>query len=219
MIPSAAALAITFGLGCAVGTVERIAQGWGGHNMLWRLRTTSGDWAIKQVGRELGPDPDAAFAIELAAYAGGVRMPRPIPTVGGTCLATLGRGRYRCHEWLDGTALPWHGHTPQTAAAVGALLASLHRLRLPWSRAWRRALPSSAWHTGPIWPKRPARWMPPGVSIWTRRCPRSNVWRRRWPPGGPLRARSAATEICTRRICYGWRVASWLWWTGTRPAR
>jgi Ser/Thr protein kinase RdoA (MazF antagonist) len=162
MIPSAAALAITFGLGCAVGTVERIGQGWGGHNMLWRLRTTSGDWAIKQVGRELGPDPDAAFAIELAAYAGGVRMPRPIPTVGGTCLATLGGGRYRCHEWLDGTALPWHGHTPQTVAAVGALLASLHRLRLPWSPSLAPSAPVFGLALGTAGPRGPLAGCPLG---------------------------------------------------------
>jgi Ser/Thr protein kinase RdoA (MazF antagonist) len=48
-------------------------------------------------------------------------------------LRRAGRSRYRCHEWIDGTALPWHGHAPATAAAVGGVLARLHGLRLPWS--------------------------------------------------------------------------------------
>jgi len=41
--------------------------------------------------------------------------------------------RYRCHEWVDGAALPWHGHAPATAATVAGVLARLHGLRLPWS--------------------------------------------------------------------------------------
>ena len=64
-------LAAAFGVGTPVGPVERIGSGWGGHNVLWRLDTTEGRWAIKQVGRAGSPDPDAALAIELAACAGG----------------------------------------------------------------------------------------------------------------------------------------------------
>ena len=40
---------------------------------------------------------------------------------------------YRCHDWVDGRALPWHGHAPSTAAAVGGVVARLHHLKLPWS--------------------------------------------------------------------------------------
>ena len=107
MTPTATALATAFGLGCATSPVERMAEGWGGHNVLWRLRTTAGRWAIKQLGREIGPAPDAALAIESAAYAGGVPMPRPVPTVTGSCVAAIDGTRYRCHEWVDGTALAW----------------------------------------------------------------------------------------------------------------
>ncbi len=142
MTPTATALATAFGLGCATSPVERMAEGWGGHNVLWRLRTTAGRWAIKQLGREIGPAPDAALAIESAAYAGGVPMPRPVPTVTGSCVAAIDGTRYRCHEWVDGTALPWHGHLPGTAAVVGGILAGLHRLRLGWG-------PSLA-PTGPV---------------------------------------------------------------------
>lgn len=70
----------------------------------------------------------------LAAYAGGIPMPRPIPTSSGRCFAILDGRCYRCHEWIDGTALPWHGHARSTAAAVGGVVARLHQLRLSWSQ-------------------------------------------------------------------------------------
>lgn len=76
--PDATRIAAAFGLGSPLGPVEQRGSGWGGHNLLWRLTTRHGCWAIKQVRRALGPDPDAALAIELAAHAGGVPMPSPI---------------------------------------------------------------------------------------------------------------------------------------------
>jgi Ser/Thr protein kinase RdoA (MazF antagonist) len=81
----------------------------------------------------LSLDPDATLALELAAYAGGVPMSRPIPTTDGRCFAVLDGRSYRCHEWADASSLPSHGYAPETAAAVGGLLARLHGLRLPWS--------------------------------------------------------------------------------------
>jgi hypothetical protein len=67
VFPDADQLADVFQLGTAVGPVERMGTGWGGHNVLWRLTTTSGHWAIKQVRRDPGRDVIAAMAIELAA--------------------------------------------------------------------------------------------------------------------------------------------------------
>jgi Ser/Thr protein kinase RdoA (MazF antagonist) len=131
--PDSAELAAAFDLGAPVAPPELVASGWGGHNHLWRLTTSCGAWAIKHVGRQQSFDPEQTVALELAAYTGGVPMPRPIPTNGGRCFAMLDSRRYRCHEWVDGVALPWHGHAPATAAAVGGLLARLHELRLPCS--------------------------------------------------------------------------------------
>jgi hypothetical protein len=68
--PDADQLADVFQLGTAVGPVERMGTGWGGHNVLCRLTTTSGHWAIKQVRRDPGPDVNAAMAIELGRLGG-----------------------------------------------------------------------------------------------------------------------------------------------------
>jgi hypothetical protein len=54
--PDADQLADVFQLGTAVGPVERMGTGWGGHIVLWRLTTTSGHWATKQVRRDPGSD-------------------------------------------------------------------------------------------------------------------------------------------------------------------
>ena len=131
--PDATELARAFDLGAPLAPAEWMSSGWGGHNQLSRLTTSRGSWAIKQVGRDLSLDPDKMLRLELAAYAGRIPMPRPIPTTYGRCFAVLDGRRYRCHEWIDGVALPWHGHPPATAAAVGGVLARLHGLRLPWS--------------------------------------------------------------------------------------
>lgn len=146
--PDATELAVAFDLGAASAPAEWVASGWGAHNQLWRLTTGRGRWAIKRVGRDLSLDPDDTLALELAAYAGGVPMPRPIPTTAGRCFAVLDGGRYRCHEWIDGLALPWHGHAPATAAAVGGVLASLHGLRLPW---WSHLAPQRPSHGMTRW--------------------------------------------------------------------
>lgn len=131
--PDGTELARAFNLGVPLGPAEWMTSGWGGHNHLWCLATSHGKWAIKQVGREPSQDPDGTLVLELAAYSGGIPMPRPIPTTSGRCFALLDGCRYRCHEWLDGSSLRWHGHTRATAGAVGGMLARVHGLRLPRS--------------------------------------------------------------------------------------
>jgi hypothetical protein len=70
--PEAATLANAFGLGVGRSPVERIEKnGWRGHNVLWRLTTSEGLWAIKEVGREPGANRAGALAVERAAYAAG----------------------------------------------------------------------------------------------------------------------------------------------------
>jgi aminoglycoside phosphotransferase (APT) family kinase protein len=131
--PHADALTAAFDLGSSLAPPEQVASGWGGHNFLWRLITTRGTWAIKEVGRELSLDPEATLALELAAHAGGIAMPRPVPTRSGSCLFVLHERHYRCHEWVDGTPLQWHAVSAAHAAEVGRILAKLHGLRLAWS--------------------------------------------------------------------------------------
>jgi Ser/Thr protein kinase RdoA (MazF antagonist) len=169
--PDTDQLADVFQLGTPVGPVERMGTGWGGNNVLWRLTTTSGHWAIKQFRRDPGPDVNAALAIELAAWAGGVQMPRPVPTSAGACFASVKGGRYRCHKWVDGVPLPWHGNSAETAAAVGEVLAKVHQLALPWSRTLLPQLPGASgthWialakaarQATCVWAQRPADCLP-----------------------------------------------------------
>jgi Ser/Thr protein kinase RdoA (MazF antagonist) len=131
--PDARELAAAFYLGAPIAPPEWVARGWGGHNQVWRLTTSRGKWAIKQVGRDLSLDLDNTLALEFAAYAGGVPMPRPAPTRRGKCFAVVDGRRYRCHEWCGWCRVALARHAPATAAAVGGVLARLHGLRLPLS--------------------------------------------------------------------------------------
>ena len=128
----AARLAQTFDLGSVHGPLVRAADGWGGHNQVFRLETSTGTWAIKRYGRPLDDVSESGFDVERAAWEGGVPMPRPIPTADGRCWAVLDDGSpYRCHEWIDGTARENEDTTPAEAGAMGRIVAHLHGLRLP----------------------------------------------------------------------------------------
>ncbi len=147
--PDADALVAAFDLGTSVAPLEQIASGWGGRNLLWRCTTSDGTWAIKEVGRELSLDPEDTLALELAAYDGGVPMPRPVPTRAGRCFTALQGRRYRCHEWIHGTSLCWHAVKSEEAAVAGGVLARLHALHLPWSSRLMPQRPSPGtdrWH-------------------------------------------------------------------------
>lgn len=124
-------LAEEFGLGSVLVPPTQKAAGWGAHNLLWRLETDEGTWAIKQNGRALSDDVERAFAIERTAHAGGVACPRPKASVSGTCYVTVGTIAYRCHEWIDGVAKNNEDVTFTEAKAMGALVARLHGLQIP----------------------------------------------------------------------------------------
>ena len=66
------------------GPLRLAALGWAGHNQVFRLDTVAGSFAVKRYGRPLASDvPAGGFAIERAAYEGGVPMPRPVPALTG----------------------------------------------------------------------------------------------------------------------------------------
>jgi hypothetical protein len=67
--PDATELARAFDLGAPLAPADWMSSGWGVHNQLWRLTTSRGRWAIKQVGRDLSLDPDKTLRLELAALA------------------------------------------------------------------------------------------------------------------------------------------------------
>src|ERR1700722_12686502 len=99
-------VAEVFGIAEPTGAVVEAARGWGGHNVVYRLDTTIGRWAVKALGRDLNELYRESFAIEMAACPGGGRMPRPVPTADGDPYAVVGGRWLRCHEWVEGVAKP-----------------------------------------------------------------------------------------------------------------
>lgn len=84
-----------FDLGVPRGAPKRVAGGL--TNRLWRLETTRGIFAVKEMNR----DPDRAdyvawfgraFTLERAAFRRGIPMPRPVPAAAtGRCLGEPAR--------------------------------------------------------------------------------------------------------------------------------
>jgi Ser/Thr protein kinase RdoA (MazF antagonist) len=128
-------VAAAFGLGRATSTMVEAAQGWGGHNTVYRLETTTGRWALKATGRELDELYRGRLEIEMAAFQGGVRMPRPVPAIDGSPYAMIEGRRFRCHEWIDGVAKWNEDTTSHESRRMGRLVAHLHGLALPWPEA------------------------------------------------------------------------------------
>ncbi len=137
-------IALTFALGDVRDDLVPAALGWGGHNKVFRLETATGSWAIKQLGRRPAPDAEAAFAIEMAAYEGGVPMAPPVPTTAGGCWAEIGPVLFRCHGWVDGSAKENEETSPPEARAMGRIVAQLHRLAIPCSLRRERDLSMDA---------------------------------------------------------------------------
>ncbi len=127
-------IADAFGLGAVRGPLHHVADGWGGHNRVYRLDTEAGAFAVKRYGRRLGGgDPPAGgFAVEQAAFAGGVPMPSPVPAVGvgDGCWAEVGGTWFRCHEWVDGSAKYNEDTSAAEAEAMGRIVAHLHGLAI-----------------------------------------------------------------------------------------
>lgn len=143
----AAQIASTFELGRVRGSLVLAALGWGGHNKVFRLETADGMWAIKQLGRHLPADGEWAFAIETAAWMGGVPMAPPVATAEGRCWAEIGGQLLRCHGWIDGRAKENAETSAAEAAAMGHIVAHLHRLAIPCppSRPARVAADAERW--------------------------------------------------------------------------
>ena len=134
-----------FDLGAPSGTPTSVEGGL--TNRLWRLTTTRGAFAVKQMNRDVHRAGyvdwfDRAFTLEQAAFAALVPMPRPVPVAAtGRCLGELpnGDGRpitVRVHEWVEGLRLdnstPYSG---QVAERVGSILARIHALGMSSEQA------------------------------------------------------------------------------------
>lgn len=116
-------VAARFALGDVVGEPTFVARGAMG--LIWRVTTTSGEFAVKQL-QEWAEVGDIPFDIELqcAAAQAGVPLPRPVLTPDGIAVAD----RVRVYEWVDladALAVP----VPSgVAARVGEILGRIHAL-------------------------------------------------------------------------------------------
>jgi len=126
-------LAEEFDLGTPTGALVEAARGWGGQNVVHRLPTDRGTWAIKALHRELDDLTVERFAIEQGAYAGAIPMPRPMPARDGRPTATVDSTLVRCHTWEAGAVKANEETSVAEAGRMGELLAGLHGLSLAWS--------------------------------------------------------------------------------------
>ena len=141
--PDAAAIADAFGLGRAAGPAVAAARGELGR--IWRLESTTGTWAVKEI---FEPDSEAKaqadVAFQEAALTAGVPMPRPIRRADRTILAVVDaadrRATVRVYTWVD-IAQPVRR---ASATAAAAILGRLHSLAILDDR------PMDHWFTDPV---------------------------------------------------------------------
>ena len=136
----------TFALGEPLAPPSAVPGGLA--NRLWRVETSRGVFAVKQMDRIEAPGwYDRAFALEQAAWASGVPMPRPVPAAAtGCCLAELRASDgttvvVRAHEWVEGSKLD-NGvvYADRDVERIAALLAKIHALRMQTGVTAREAL-------------------------------------------------------------------------------
>ena len=142
-------VAAAFGVGQALGPLVAAARGWGGHNVIYRLQSTEGSWAIKALARELDEFTAEHFDIEVAAFNCGIPMPHPVPGPYGGCCTRVGGQLLRCHEWIEGPAKTNEETAVTESSQMGTIMGRLHRLRLSWSARFDNQLGAE----GPSWPE------------------------------------------------------------------
>lgn len=124
------AVAAAFGLGDPLAPMTPVAGG--RMNLMWRLRTTAGEWAVKQLNRSRESwwldDYLLATRVEEAALRRGVAMPRPVHPLIADILLDGEPVSFRVHEWCVGS--PLADLSPSVLAWAGRTLAVLHSLPL-----------------------------------------------------------------------------------------
>jgi Ser/Thr protein kinase RdoA (MazF antagonist) len=133
---AAAVVAAAFGLGTALGGLRPVTGG--RSHLLWRLSTTTGEWAVKQLNRSREAwwtdAYEIAAEVQNAACARGIAMPRPMPPAhpAATLLADLTiEGEFASfvvHEWCAGAVLADLDVDAGVLPWVGETLAALHSL-------------------------------------------------------------------------------------------
>lgn len=141
------AVSTAFALGRPLGPATFAARGELGR--VWRLETTEGVWAVKELLWPQDPaDAAADVAFQLDARAAGVNAPRPVMTTAGQPLATVDGRQVRVYGWHD--LRPDGG--PPPIAEVAGVLATIHGLRRPVEG------PPHPWYVEPV-----------GAAVWEHR--------------------------------------------------
>lgn len=137
---AAAAISDRYGLGddaVLMGPVARGEQGF-----VWRIETSLGTWAVKEV---FAPRPekevDAEALFPEAAHGAGVPLPAIVRTVDDRVTLSLGGAQVRVYEWVD----LFDPDANLDPAAVGRLVAAIHRVRVDAA-----GLPVHPWYTEPV---------------------------------------------------------------------
>ena len=83
-----------FGVTGGVTAYVEVAGGWS--NRVWRLATTQGAFAVKELRNAWGEPRwlewlDEGWRVERAAIVAGIAAPEPVPAADGGCLAHVDR--------------------------------------------------------------------------------------------------------------------------------
>jgi Ser/Thr protein kinase RdoA (MazF antagonist) len=120
------AVAAAFGLGDAISW-EPVAGGRA--HLVWRLRTSRGEWAVKRLNRSYEDwwlrEHEVSARVQLEAWERGLPMPRPVHPLAPAAplLADVDGHSYLAHEWCEGRPV-----TGDVTTWVGEVLAALHAL-------------------------------------------------------------------------------------------
>ena len=154
-----------FGVTGGVTAYVEVAGGWS--NRVWRLATTQGAFAVKELRNAWGEPRwlewlDEGWRVERAAIVAGIAAPEPVPAADGGCLAHVDRADgsaavpVRLHRWVESVPVPRQPVDAPLARWVGRALAAQHALALqplvPELYAGRRGLTTAA-----VWPDLVAR--------------------------------------------------------------
>jgi Ser/Thr protein kinase RdoA (MazF antagonist) len=138
--PDPAAVLAAFGEPGEVTAYAEVGGGWS--NRVWRLSTSRGDYAVKELRNAWG-EPRwrewlvEGWRLELAAREAGVAMPEPLANPAtGDPLAHVercdgsGEAPVRLHRWVESSPVPREPVGREVAQWVGRTLATVHALAL-----------------------------------------------------------------------------------------
>lgn len=103
---------------------------------VWRLKTTGGTFALKQLNAALLQKPGVQHAYRLSEHIASAMAAQGIPAVAaqahgaGDVIYELDDMTLLVYRWIDGSVLPAESVTLEQARQIGALLARMHALHL-----------------------------------------------------------------------------------------